>query len=414
MTGNHAGKVRKEINEVNASEKLFATVDTHMPLLWELASFLHANPELSCQEFEAHRHLTAFLHEHGFDIGRGVPNLPTAFVAMPERPASPMVAFIAEYDALPDLGHACGHNMIAASAVGAAIAIRETFPELANHVMVVGTPSEEVPTDPPVKQQMLDAGCFEPADVVLMMHGSDRTTTGAGTLAIDHYEFEFHGTPSHASKYPFLGRSALDGALLTVHALEFLREHVREDVRIHGIVSNGGARPNIVPEYAKLEYYVRALDRGYLESIESRVRACAEAGALATGTTTTIRRLGSNDNKLLLSSLDEVLLQDAIAAGAEQVMAPEKELGSTDFGNVSHRMPAATLKVGFVPERTSGHTREWTTAAGGERGRKAIAVASKALAATAVRLMRDSGLLERVQREFEQEVRRQHELSVGA
>ena len=392
-------------------EPIFNAVDSKMPMLWELASFLHANPELSNQEVEAHARLTELLEEHGFDLSRDVPNLPTAFVAMPKAPASPMIAFIAEYDALPDLGHACGHNMIAASAVGAAIAIRDAFPDLANHVMVVGTPSEEVPADPPVKQQMLDAGCFQPADVVLMMHGSDRTTTGAGTLAIDHYEFEFHGTPSHASKYPFLGRSALDAALLTMQALEFLREHVREDVRIHGIVSHGGARPNIVPEYAKLEYYVRSLDRGYLESLEPRIRACAEAGALATDTKAVVHRLGSNDNKLLLPSLDEVLLADAVSAGAEQVMAPEKELGSTDFGNVSHQMPAATLKVGFVPEKTSGHTHAWTVAAGGERGKAAIAVASKALALTAARLIQDPAFLNRVRTEFEQEVQRQAELA---
>lgn len=395
----------------DARKAVFEAVERHMPMLWELARFLHANPELSNQEFEAHERLTTLLDHHGFDVGTKVANLPTAFVARPRRPASPMIAFIAEYDALPDLGHACGHNLIAASAVGAAIALREALPELENHIMVVGTPSEEVPTDPPVKQQMLDAGCFEPADVVLMMHGSDRTTTGAGTLAIDHYEFEFHGTPSHASKYPHLGRSALDGALLTMQALEFLREHVRQDVRIHGIVSHGGARPNIVPEYAKLEYYVRSLDRGYLESLEPRIRACAEAGALATDTSTTIRRLGSNDNKLLLSSLDEVLLDDAVAAGAVQVMAPEKELGSTDFGNVSHRIPAATLKVGFVPEKTSGHTRAWTEASGDERGHAAIAVAAKAMAATAVKLIGDPGFLGRVRDEFEREVQRQAELA---
>lgn len=388
-----------------------AAVERRMPMLWDLASFLHAHPELSHEEVQAHARLTALLSDHGFDIEDAVPGLPTAFIARPAQPASPTIALIAEYDALPELGHACGHNLIAASAVGAAVALIDAHPDLARHVMVVGTPAEEVPADPPVKQQMLDAGCFDGVDAVLMMHGSDRTTTGAGTLAIDHYEFEFFGTPSHASKYPHFGRSALDGALLTVSALEFLREHVRQDVRIHGIVADGGSRPNIVPEYAKLAYYVRSLDRGYLEALEPRVRACAEGGALATGTETKVKRLGSNDNKLLLSTLDVALLEEAIAAGAEQVNEPEKELGSTDFGNISHRIPAATLKVAFVPERTSGHTRAWTEAAGGPRGRAAVAVAAKAMAATAARLIHDPDFLAGVREEFRREVERQRELA---
>jgi amidohydrolase len=271
---------------------------------------------------------------------------------------------------------------------------------LAGQVAVVGTPAEEVPA-PPAKQIMLDHGVFDPFDVALIMHGSDRTATGAQSLAVDSYEFEFKGQPTHASKYPHLGRSALDGAILTLTALEFLREHVRQDVRIHGVVSDGGARANIVPEYARLSYKVRALDRAYLNEIQERVFNCARAGALATGTELNINVLGRNDNKILLPTLDRIFLESAIRAGAVNVIPPEAEMGSTDVGNVSHRLPASTLKAAFVATGTPGHSRQWADAACGPEAKKAVAAASKAMALTAYRLLTEAEVLKQIKGEFE-------------
>jgi len=380
---------------------IWTVVDELMPELWSLALFIHEHPELSGKEYEAQKCLVGFLEEKGFTCQTGVAGIETAFVCWSGKPRKPAVGIIAEYDALPELGHACGHNMIAASAVGAVVAFMAARSDCAGQVYVIGTPAEET-VKFHVKQTMLDAGVFHDFDVALMMHGSDRTTTMGRNLAVDSVEFHFVGNPTHASKYPHLGASALDAAVLAMTALEFLREHVRSDVRIHGIVTDGGLRPNIVPEKAGLEYMVRSETRSYLNEIKERVLNCARAGAIATGTKVSINYEKGNDNKLIVPLLSDMLLEEAVAAGAGQVMEPEKELGSTDFGNVSHRLPSATLKVAFVPVGTPGHTRAWTEASKSERARAAIAVASKAMAVTADRLLADRGLLTRIRKEFEE------------
>ncbi len=381
--------------------EIWAAVDSLMSGLWSLALFIHEHPELSGQEYEAQKRLVAFLEEKGFTCSTRVAGFETAFVGRCGEPRRPAIAVIAEYDALPELGHACGHNLIAASAVGAAAAFAAANPDCSGQVCVIGTPAEET-SKLHVKQTMLDRGVFDNVDVALMMHGSDRTTTMGRNLAVDSAEFRFTGKPAHASKYPHLGASALDAAVLTLMGLEFLREHVRSDVRIHGVITDGGLRPNIVPEKSALEYMVRAATRSYLDEIKQRVLNCARAGALATGTEVAIDYVKGNDNKLLVPSLSDVLQEEAIAAGANQVMSPEKELGSTDFGNVSHQLPSATLKVAFVTTGTPGHTREWVEASRSERARQAIAVASKAMAVTADRLLSDEALLARIHDEFEE------------
>jgi len=380
---------------------IWTAVDGLMPELWSLALFIHEHPELSGEEYEAQKCLVGFLERNGFACQTGAAGIETAFVGWSGKPRKPALAFIAEYDALPELGHACGHNMIAASAVGAAVAFAVARPDCAGQVCVIGTPAEET-LKLNVKQMMLDSGVFDDVDIALMMHGNDRTTTMGRNLAVDSVNFHFTGKPAHASKYPHLGASALDAAILTMAALEFLREHVRSDVRIHGIVTDGGLRPNIVPEKAALEYMVRSETRSYLNKIKERVLNCARAGALATGTEVSTSYEKGYDNKLLIPLLSDVLLEEAVAAGAKQVMEPEKELGSTDFGNVSHKLPSATLKVAFVPAGTPGHTRAWTEASKSERAHAAIAVASKAMAGTADRLLADRDLLMRIRKEFEE------------
>jgi len=390
-----------KLHSHGSREAICARVESIEPELWELALFLHDHPELSGQEVLAQKELVSWLSGKGFECATGVAGIETGFVGWGGVPQRPAIAFIAEYDALPEMGHACGHNLIAASAVGAAAALAAACPELAGHVCVIGTPAEEV-SKLHVKQTMLDRGVFSNVEVALMMHPSDRTTTLGRNLAVDSVQFHFHGKPAHASKYPHLGASALDGALLTMTALEFLREHVRSDVRIHGIVSDGGLRANIVPEHASLDYMVRAETRSTLDEIKDRVLNCARAGALATGTTVEINYEKGNDNKLLLPLLSDLLLTNAVDVGADQVLDPEKELGSTDFGNVSHRLPSATLKLAFVPQGTPGHSRMWTEASKSERARRVVSVASKAMALTAERVLTDSELLTQIQTQFEE------------
>jgi len=384
-------------------KEIFAAVDKLLPELWELALYMQKNPELSYEEFKAHKKIVTYLKNKGFECKESVGELNTAFIAKPKKVNSgPTVGFIAEYDALPEIGHACGHHLISTSAIGAAIVLDEILPKMKGNVAMIGTPAEESPL-PPAKQTMIDNGAFENVDFSLMMHPGDRTAVGWNTLAINAVEFDFKGRATHAAMFPHEGRSALDAAIITMTSIEFLREHVRQDVRIHGIIKDGGTRANIVPENAKLQYHIRALDVNYLNEIEERFFNCARAGALATDTKLTINVLGRVANKQLSPIVDDLLLESAIKAGAVDVMEPEPEMGSTDYGNVTQIMPAGTLRAHFVPLKTPGHTREWAEAADKPPAKKCLQVSAKAMALTAYNLIMNKELLEKAKEDHKNE-----------
>jgi amidohydrolase len=270
--------------------------------------------------------------------------------------------------------------------------------DLPGTVIVMGTPAEEV--SPPVKGLMIERGAFAEVDVALIIHGGDRTAVGMKRLAVDAMEITYTGQTSHAAASPDRGRSALDGALLAMHGIEMLREHVRPDTRMHGIIKNGGEAPNIVPGKATLHYMVRALDSSYVDEVVRRLKNCFEAGALATETEVSIRHLGKLDNARYLESLNCRLIDYARQAGAVQVMEPASTTASTDFGNVSHRFPAAELAVAFVSVGTAGHSVAYREAAGGEAGHRAALVGAKAMAALAYDLLTQPDYLQAVQEEF--------------
>ncbi len=380
-------------------QKVFAAVDRNREEIIAISDYIHANPEVGHQEVKAAAFLTERLRAAGFTVETGAGGFPTAFRAVYQgKLPGPTVAICAEYDALPQIGHACGHNVIAAAACGAGLALRDMLDELPGTVIVMGTPAEEV--SPPVKGLMIENGAFAGVDAVLIIHGGDRTAVGMKRLAVDAMEITYTGKTSHAAASPDRGRSALDGALLAMHAIEMLREHVRQDTRIHGIIKNGGEAANIVPGQASLHYMVRALDSAYVDEVSARMQKCFEAGALATETSVSIRHLGKLDNASYMTSLNERLIAYAREAGALQVMEPSATTASTDFGNVSHRFPAAELAVAFVPVGTAGHSIAYREAAGGEPGHAAALVGAKAMAAVAYDLLTETGYLQAVQSEF--------------
>lgn len=377
---------------------LRSTVRSLEPEITGIADWLFAHPELSGQEVESSAHLVAYLEAKGFQVQTGVAGLPTAFRAeWTGTGPGPTIAFLAEYDALPSLGHACSHNLIGASACGAAAAlVSATGGEFPGKIVVMGTPAEEGP--PHGKVAMVNHGIFDDVDTALIIHGGDRTSTGARSLAVVTVEFVFHGRPAHAAKYPERGISALDGAILTMHAIELLREHVTSDVRIHGIITDGGQAPNIVPERAALKYYVRALDSREMRSVLERVITCARAGAMATGAELEVIQHEALDSKVLVAELDQLGLEHMRAAGGTDLLPPEDQVGSTDVGNVSWKTPTSTFKVSLGPGMAV-HTREFAEACGGEPGRRALMVGTEALALSAWDLMTDPERLARIKAE---------------
>jgi amidohydrolase len=368
--------------------------------LFAVSDYIHANPELAHQEFKAQARLVQEFERQGFFVEKGVGGFETAFKAsLPPTREGPTVAFLAEYDALPGVGHGCGHNIICTAALGASAALKPLMEEVRGNIVVIGTPAEEG-SSPPVKPTMIERGVFDGVYVSLITHARDITCTGGHYLAVESMDFRYRGKPSHASSNPEDGISALDAALLTMHAIELLREHVRSDVRLHGVITDGGQAPNVVPERASVRYYVRALDRPYLDQVVDRVKNCARAGALASGADVEIVTLAQLENRLNVETLNQLVIENAAKAGAQRIKPHPASLGSADFGNVTHAMPAATLYVAVAPEGVPWHTAEMAEAAGGELGHQGILIGAKAMAWTAFDILTQPDLMEQMRQEF--------------
>jgi amidohydrolase len=273
-----------------AKDKLRNNVSEIKDKLISINDYIHAHPELGRNEFQAMAVLCESLESAGFTVERGTAGLPTAFTAEISNDATgPVVAFIAEYDALPVIGHGCGHNIIATAAVGAAMAIKPLLSELKGTIKVIGTPAEDSTSD---KVIMIERGVFNQVDFAMQCHPNDRTITGAEFLALHKVDFKFHGIASHASRAPEKGISALDAVLLTFNAIEYLREHGRKDVSIAGIIDNGGTAANSIPDFASAHFIIRSNDRFYLKETVERVYNCARGAALATGARLDIESCG--------------------------------------------------------------------------------------------------------------------------
>ncbi|MCX8013952.1 MAG: M20 family metallopeptidase, partial [Rectinema sp.] len=277
-------------------ENIAATVNQESSQLIAMSDFIHDNPELGNKEFKAVEVLTSYLKKNGFAVEMGVAGLETAFIATYENAGGkgPAISFLAEYDALADVGHACGHNIIGTSCVGAAVALAKNLGSTPAKVIVFGCPAEETTSG---KLPMAAQGLFKRADIGMQMHpNTGKPSIGMKTLALNLVDFIYEGKASHAAASPELGRSALDAVMLMFAGTEYMREHVKSDIRIHGIVTNGGAAANIVPEKASARFYVRGLERPYLNTVVERVYNVARGAAMMTDTKLTISEIKQYDN----------------------------------------------------------------------------------------------------------------------
>ena len=382
-------------------DEIIKAVDRVADELTATSRFLHQHPELAYEEREAAQRLTALLKGRGFEVIEGAGGLPTAFLASAgvERPSA-TIAFLAEYDALPSLGHACGHNLIAASSIGAALAIQPFLTTLGGQVQVIGCPAEERGGG---KIALVKAGLFAGVDAALLVHPSNRNELFKCALAMRALQVEFFGKSSHAAAAPHLGINALDAVLLSFSNLNALRQQLRGDARIHGIITDGGRAPNIIPDYAAARFYIRALDLDYLHDLHRRVVACLEAAAQATGARVAIHNEGEEYHPMRFNRALGRLFQANLEALGEQVeqTREDQELGSTDVGNVSQVVPTIqpTIALTGRPEVVC-HTVAFAEAAGGPAGDRALLLAAKALAMTAVDLFADPACLGQVKEEF--------------
>jgi amidohydrolase len=377
-------------------------VDARRDELVGLSRAIHAKPELAFEEHEAAGRLVATLRGAGIEVLPGAYGLATAFAAEFGPEGAPCVALLAEYDALPGIGHACGHNLIATAATGAGLALASLGSRLPGRVRVLGTPAEEHGCG---KELLARRGAFEGVDAALMIHPAGVNLVTMPCIAMAELDVVFRGQAAHAAAMPDRGVNALDAMMLAYQGIAALRQHIRPTERLHGIVTDGGQAPNVVPERTAGRFYVRAADLQDLAPLKARVEACFRAGALATGCELEIA-WGDADYRDILANepLATAFRRNAESLGRE--FFPVEKLppglqGSTDLGNVSYRLPAIHPMLAAAPLHVTIHNPEFTKWAGSELGDAAALDGAKALAMTALDFFCDAELRRRAREAFE-------------
>jgi amidohydrolase len=375
-------------------------VEAYRDELYDLSRKIHDNPELGFHETKASAWLTAILQKNGFKVERGIYGLPTAFRAIYGQ-GRPVVALLAEYDALPDLGHGCGHNLIATSSVGGGIAARKAVDRYGGCVVVMGTPAEELYGG---KVTMAQGGAFSELDAAMMVHPGNHDSVVTEALALQGLNVEFFGKASHAAAKPEEGINALEAVILSFNAINSLRQHIKSSARVHGIITDGGQAPNIVPAHTAASFMVRATDQAYLEELKQKVLDCFKGAAAATGA----RLEYKWDDLSYAPLLNNLTLGKLFLANLRrfrkkaQMEDPDKGFGSTDFGNVSQLIPGIHASIAIAPRGVVTHSPQFAEAAGSETGRQAMLDAAKALALTVTDLLADPELIVKAREEFNQ------------
>lgn len=359
---------------------------------------IHAKPEIGNEEVFASATLVELLEDAGFTVETGVAGHETSFFASKESTLpGPTIAYLAEYDALPKIGHACGHNIIGTTSVAAAIALSETFSTTGGRVVVLGTPAEEGGPNGSAKGSFVKHGLLEGIDTALMIHPSANTAITGPSLAVDPLDFHFYGKPAHAAASPEEGINALDAVIQLFNGVNALRQQLPSDARVHGIITHGGDAPNIIPEYASARFFIRADSWKKTSDTARKIRAIAEGAALATGATVKIERFQNEVKDLVLTdALDAVVREELLNVGEDVASSRASGLGSTDAGNISYEVPTAHPYIKIGPETLVAHTAEFREAAKSDAGNEALIKGAKALANTGYRLLTDADLLKAV------------------
>ncbi len=386
-----------DIKEVKS--QILAEAEARRDELYDLSRRIHDNPELGFHEVKASGWLTEYLQKNGFRIEKGIAGLKTAFRATYGK-GKPVIALLAEYDALPEIGHACGHNIICTSAVGAGVACRPAVDRFGGTVAVIGTPAEELYGG---KITMAQQGVFNGLDAAMMVHPGGHDTVTVQALACQGLEVEFFGKSSHAASRPEAGINALDAMIISYNAINALRQHIRSTARVHGIITDGGQAANVVPGHSAGSFLVRAADEKYLAEMKDKVLNCFKAGATATGAKLEYRW----DELCYLPVLNNLALGKLFVRNMQRIgrkttlSDPTQSFGSTDFGNVSQLVPGIHASISITGGRgVVSHSPQFAEAAVSEKGLQSVIDAAKGLALTVADLLGDPELVEKAKAEF--------------
>lgn len=373
------------------SARIPSDVDELAEVIRDVSLKIHAHPELRFEEHRAAEWIADAVRAQGIEVERGTGGLATAFRARVGQGGA-RVAILAEYDALPEIGHACGHNLIAGGALGAFLALARQRASLPGTVELIGTPAEEGGGG---KIRLIEAGVFKGVDAAMMFHPFDRDLTAHPTLAGMWLGLTFRGKPSHAAMAPWDGTSALTACMQTFHLIDSQRIHFRDGVRVHGYIKDGGQAVNVIPERAVAEFSVRAFEMAELERVQAIVRRCAEGAALACGVSVEIHARrgykGLSSNLAMARRFGDHLRSLGRASVEHD---PQVGTGSTDMGDLSHVVPSIHPMISICePGETTCHQRAFAACAASERGQAAMLLAAKAMALTTADLLAEPALL---------------------
>jgi amidohydrolase len=385
-------------NYQKLTEKAYSEIENYKHACHALNDDLADNPEISGEEYESSRKIVELLNSNGYNTEYPYAGYETAFKAVYGADNhSRKIVIMAEYDALPGIGHACGHCTSAAISLLAGLALKDLQEELDVDIHILGTPVEE--TDG-AKCTMAKNGVFDGYDMALMVHLYGENLLAPKLQALNSYLYTFHGKSAHASAAPWEGENALNAVQLMFHALDMLRQHVKPDVRIHGVVRDGGLAPNIVPESASAEFYIRSMDREYLNSLVKKVDDCAKGASIATQTTyEKVATAESYDNLKRNATGMEVLAETYQELGLE-LGDTEKVFGSSDAGNVSMVCPTFHPILQIVDSEVAIHTREFAEAVKSPRAHQAIIDGSKILILQVLKIFTNSEKIESMRLDF--------------
>jgi amidohydrolase len=382
-----------------AKARLVEEIDARSEQLLDASHRIHEKPELLFEERFAADLLCGILEEAGLDVERGAYGLETAFAATAGS-EGPTIAVLCEYDALPGIGHGCGHNVIATAGLGAGLAAAAVAEDLGGRVVVLGTPAEEGGGG---KVYMGEAGAFDGVDAALMVHPADQDLVEMNVIAIATWEVEYFGEAAHAAAFPHLGRNALDAAVLGYNAVAALRQHIRSNERVHGVFTRAGDKPNIVPDHTVAEWYVRSGTLASLQPLKERVLACLQAGADAAGCRMEYRATCPEYSDLRTNpAIADLYRVNAERVGRTPVRRPESGVvGSTDMGNVSYLVPSIHPMIKVAPSGVAIHTRDFAGWARAAEGDQAVLDGAKAMAMTVADLWLRPDVLDAARRAFE-------------
>lgn len=387
------------VPEINHwKQEIFQKIDLLASEIIAHSDDLADHPELGRAEYESSKKITNIMRNHGIDVEMPFAGLPTAFKGSVRGKGKRRIAFLLEYDALPEIGHACGHCVSGSLGLLAGLGFSAVREAIAGELDLIGTPAEETYG---AKVEMTKNGVFDNYDAAIMIHMYDRNSVEARFLALDAIEFTFTGKSAHASGAPWQGKNALNGVQLMFHAIDMLRQHVLPEVKIHGFISQGGTAPNVVPEKAVARFNIRASNRRYLNQVVEMVKDCAKGAAIATQTKVEIRNYETSFDEMIVNPAGEAVLTEIYQDMGLQIIQKESySVSSSDLANVSHVCPAFHPRLAITELGVRTHTREFAAAVKSDKAHQVLVLGAKILTIFALKVFHDEMVREAIWKDF--------------